>query len=305
MIGRPWCVSPVGMQATHSATRSPTLDDTFPFMLPGWKAGKTLGGYTSGGGGGAARITVPREGVDIEMRNSRVSPVVGPQSVPSRVSVVLVEETEVRCAERLASVPVDKDVGLLAGVACPAGVTVCEDCVVMPDTVGTLSPSDSDSVGTLSPSDSVGPVGTLSPSDSDSVGHDGPDGTLSSSDPAVILFPAVPAGIPFPVGLVGHVGPDGMLSSSDLVGILFPAVHAGIPSPAGPDGTLSSSDPAGMLFPAVPAGMLFPAGPVGPVGPDGTLSSSDHAGILFSAVPAGRPFPPAEIPFPAGPVVPV
>ena len=39
-----------------------------------------------------------------------MSPVVGPQSVPSRVSVVLVEETEVRCAERLASVPVDKEV---------------------------------------------------------------------------------------------------------------------------------------------------------------------------------------------------
>ena len=146
-----------------------------------------------------------------------------------------------------------------------------------------------------------GTVGTLSPSDSDSVGHDGPDGTLSSSNPAGILFPAVPAGIPFPIGPVGPVGPDGTLSSSDLAGILFPAVPAGIPFPAGPvgpvgpDGTLSSSDPAGMLFPAVPAGMLFPAGPVGPVGPDGTLSSSDPAGILFSAVPAG-------IPFSAGPV---
>ena len=30
----------------HSATRCPTLDDTFPpFMLPGWKAEKTPGGY--------------------------------------------------------------------------------------------------------------------------------------------------------------------------------------------------------------------------------------------------------------------
>ena len=47
-------------------------------------------------------------------------------------------------------------------MACPAGVTVCEDCVVMPGTVGTLSPSDSDGP--------VGPVGMLSPSDSDSVG---------------------------------------------------------------------------------------------------------------------------------------
>ena len=47
-----------------------------------------------GEGGGAARITVPREGVDIETRNSSVSPVVGPQSVPSWVSAV-VEETRV------------------------------------------------------------------------------------------------------------------------------------------------------------------------------------------------------------------
>ena len=106
-----------------------------------------------------------------------MSPVVGPQSVPSRISVVMVEETEVRCAERLASVPEDKDVRLLARVACPAGVTVCEDGIVMTGIVGTLFPSDSDSAG------SVGPVGTLSPSDSDSVGPVGPDGTLSSSEP--------------------------------------------------------------------------------------------------------------------------
>ena len=29
----------------HSATRCPTLDVTFPFILPGWKAEKTLTGY--------------------------------------------------------------------------------------------------------------------------------------------------------------------------------------------------------------------------------------------------------------------
>ena len=32
-------------KAGHSATRCPTLDDTFPFVLPGWKAEKTPGGY--------------------------------------------------------------------------------------------------------------------------------------------------------------------------------------------------------------------------------------------------------------------
>ena len=32
-------------KAGHSATRCPTPDDTFPFLLPGWKAEKTPGGY--------------------------------------------------------------------------------------------------------------------------------------------------------------------------------------------------------------------------------------------------------------------
>ena len=168
----------------------------------------------------------------MEMRSASVSSIVEPQSVPSRISVVLVEEAEVWGAECLASAPVDKALRLLARVACPASVTVCEDCVVMPGVVGTLSPSDSDSVGpygTLSPSDSdgpVGPYGRLSPYDSDSVG---PDGTLSSSDLAGILFPAVPAGIPFPVG---PVGPFGTMSPSDSDSVF----------PVGPDGTLSSSD---------------------------------------------------------------
>ena len=245
-----------------------------------------------------------------------MSSIVGPQSVPSRISVVLVEETEVRGDERLASVPVDKAVRLLAGVACTASVTVCEDCIMMPGAVGTLSPSDSDSVGpvgpvgTLSPSDyasvgPVGPVGTLSSSDFVSVGHDGPGGTLSSSDFAGMLFPAVPAGIPFPVGAVGPVGPDGTLSSSDLARKLFPAVPAGIPfpvgpvGPVGPDGMLSSSVIAGILILAVPAGLPFPAGPVatlspsdfesaGPVGPVGTLSPFDHVEGLSPIVPVGE-----------------
>ena len=49
-------------------------------------------------GGGAAQIAVPREAVDMEMRSPPVSSFVEPQSVPSRISVVLVEEAEVRGA---------------------------------------------------------------------------------------------------------------------------------------------------------------------------------------------------------------
>ena len=72
----------------------------------------------------------------------------------------------------------------------------------------------------------------------------GADGTLSSSDPAGKLFPAVPAGIPSPVGPVGSYGtlpssdsdsvilvdPGGTLSSSGLVGIMVPDVSAELPS---------------------------------------------------------------------------
>ena len=65
-----------------------------------------------------------------------MSSVVAPQLVPSRILVVLVEEAEVRGAKCLASAPVDKDLRLLAGAACPASVTVCEDCVISPGVVG-------------------------------------------------------------------------------------------------------------------------------------------------------------------------
>ena len=90
-----------------------------------------------------------------------------------------------------------------------------------------------------------------------------PGWTLPSSDLAEMLRPAVPAGIPFPVGPAGPVGLDGTLSPSDYItGVLVD-----------PGGTLPSSDLAGMLL---PAGIPFPFGPAGPVGLDGTLSPSDY-----------------------------
>ena len=80
---------------------------------------------------------------------------------------MLVEETGVRCAGRLASVPVDVDEQMLVGVA------ECMDDVVLPMLAGTVSTSDvaeqvaddtasmadagilfrADSAGTLSPPD--------------------------------------------------------------------------------------------------------------------------------------------------------
>ena len=230
------------------------------------------------------------------MRSLSVSSVVQPQSVPSRVSVVLVEETEVWGAECAASGPVDKAVRLLAGAIYLSSGTGCKAGAMMPGAVGTLSPSVSDSVGpvgpygrlspsdsvgpvgpygTLSPSDSesVGPYGTLSPSDSDSVGPDGPYGTLSPSDSESVG----------PVGLYGTLSP----SDSDSVG------------PVGPDGTLSTSDLTGILIPAIPVGIPFPVDPVGPVGPVGMSSTSDLdsdgpvglVGRLYQFDPGDRPSP--------------
>ena len=60
----------------------------------------------------------------------------------------------------------------------------------------------------------------------------GPDGTLSSSDLTGVLVPAIPAGMPFPVGPVGPDGPFGTLSPSDSDSV----------GPVGPNGTLSPSD---------------------------------------------------------------
>ena len=59
--------------------------------------------------------------------------------------------------------------------------------------------------------------GTLSPYDSVAAGPGGTDGPLSSSDWPRVLVPAVPAGIPFPVGPAGSVGLEGTLSPSNYV----------------------------------------------------------------------------------------
>ena len=108
--------------------------------------------------------------IDIEVTNSPALSVGEPQSVPSRISVVLVEEAKAGGTPHLGCPRVDQDIWLLAGVAKPASVTVCEDSHGLP---------------------CVG-------------------GTLSSSDLAGRLLPVVPAGIPFPVGPVDPAGPDGL-----------------------------------------------------------------------------------------------
>ena len=116
--------------------------------------------------------------MDIEVTNSPELSVGGPPSVPSRISMVLVEEAKAGDTPRLGCPREDQDIWLLAGVAKPASVTVCEDSLGLP---------------------CVG-------------------GTLSSSDIAGRLLPVVPAGIPFPLGPVDPAGPDGLYVAGGPVG---------------------------------------------------------------------------------------
>ena len=237
----------------------------------------------------------------IEVTNSPVLSVGEPPSVPSRISVVLVEEAKAGGTPRLGCPRVDQDIQLLAGVAKPASVTVGEDSHRSPCVGGTLSSSNITGrllpvvpagilfpVGPVGPADpdgsyvAGGPVGldgTLSPSDSELVGSVGPyvaggpvgpDGTL----PPFISDPAGPDG-PYVAG--GPVGPYGTLSppsDSEPAGSVGSYVAGG---PVGSDGTLSPfiSDPAGPDGPDGP----YVAG--GPVGPYGTLSPSDSGSAIL------------------------
>ena len=97
--------------------------------------------------GGAARIAAPRGVVDMEVTSSPALSVEEPQSVPSRISVMLVEEAKVRGTKCLGCPRVDQDLRLLAGVANPASATVFEDSFISPWVRGMLSPSDSVAVG--------------------------------------------------------------------------------------------------------------------------------------------------------------
>ena len=123
----------------HSATRCPALDESFPFMLPVWRAETTPGGFImisprisnkiqpQNPGGGAPKIAAPRGVMIIEATSSPELSVGGPQSVPLRISMVFVEEAKAGGTPRLGCSRVDQDIWLLAGVAKPASVTVCED----------------------------------------------------------------------------------------------------------------------------------------------------------------------------------
>ena len=115
---------------------------------------------------------------DVEVTNAPELSSGGPPSVPSRISVVLVEEAKAGGTPRLECPRDDQDIWLLARVAKPASMTVYDDSLGSP---------------------CVG-------------------GTLSSSDIAGRLLPVVPAGISFPVGPTYPADPDGPFFAGGPVG---------------------------------------------------------------------------------------
>ena len=238
----------------------------------------------------------------VEVMDSPEVSVVKPQSVPSRMSMVLIEEAKVGGTHGLQCPRVDQDLRLLAGVAKPASVTVCEDSHASPGVEGTLSSPDLAGkvfpvvpAGLLLPVGPVGPVGLYgikAPSDLEPVSPDGPYfGPVGSfgtffPDPAGPIGPHVAGGPVGPLGTLsplisnpagpvglyvagGPVGPFGMLSTldSDPAGPVGQYVAGG---PVGPHGTLSSfiSDPAGPVGPYVAGGPVGPYGTLSPLDPD-------------------------------------
>ena len=201
----------------------------------------SLGSPCVGGTLSPSRIT------DLEVTNAPELSSGGPPSVPSRISVVLVEQAKAGGTPRRECPRDDQDIRSLAGVAKPASVTVYDDSLGSPCVGGTLSSSDI--AGRLLPVGPVGipfPVGPVNPA--------GPVGPYIAGGP-LFSDPAACAG--------GPVGPYETLSSfdSDPAG---PAGFAG--GPVGPCGTLSpfKYDPAG------PDGLYVSDGPVGPLSPSNT-----------------------------------
>ena len=93
-------------------------------------------------GGGAAGLATPREREKMDVLNSPDVSVVEPQSVLTRISVVLVVEVKSGGAHRVECSCADQDLRLLAGMAKPASVTVCEDSHLSPSAEETLSSPD-------------------------------------------------------------------------------------------------------------------------------------------------------------------
>ena len=208
----------------------------------------------------------------MDVMNSPDVSVVEPQLVPSRISVVLFEEAKVGGTHRVECPRVDQDLRLLAGVAKPASVTVCEDSHISPSAEEMLSSPDlagnaisGCTCWNTAPSGSCWPVCDDIPSDLTSLG-------LVGSNP-------------------GPVGPCGMTSPSDLtsIGPVCPITDPGGPvgpyvahGPVGSHGMLSlcDSDPVGPYVARGPMGLY---GMLSPCDSDQLVADGRWARMLHVA----------------------
>ena len=173
--------------------------------------------------------------------NDKISPeasAVEPLLVASRVSVVLVEKAKAGGAHQMQYPRVDRNLQLLAGLAKPASVTVCEDGHILPSV----------------------------------------EKRLSSPNRTGNLFPAVPTGSPFPVGQVGPIGSSEMTSLSDMTmaGSVDPITDFAGPMGQSVTVTRGPVGSYGMLSPCDSTyGPVGPSVARGPVGSYGMLSPCD------------------------------
>ena len=181
-----------------------------------------------GGGGGIAPFRCCRRLLPFDVTDAPTLSGGGPRSVPSRISVVLVDETMAGGTPGRECPREDQDLRPQAGVTRPAGVSVG---------------------GGSAGSPCVG-------------------GTFSSLDVAGRLLPVVPAGVSSPVGTVNPAGPVVAGGPIDPCGALSPLFHdVLVLDHAGPAGRHVAVGPLRMLspsdcHPAGPAGPYVAGGPV-------------------------------------------
>ena len=205
-------------------------------------------------GGGAPTIAAPRRMMDVDVSDTRKlsGGGGGPQSVPSRISVVLVEEAMAGGTPRL-ECPCDDQ-----RERQPARGTVSDNSLGSPCVGVTLSHSGITGLDVANaPALSGGGASVGSLTD---FGGGTPRRECARDDQDIQSL----AGVAKPAGVTVYA--DGL--GSPCVGR-----------------TLSSSDIAGRLLPVVPAGRSFPVGPNRPCwsrwpgycrGPVGTMSPSDY-----------------------------
>ena len=251
-----------------------------------------------GGGGDLAPSVLPVDDTDAPTLS-----VEGPQSVPSRISVVRVDGTIAGDTPGRECPREVRDWRPRAGVTSPAGVSVGGGSAGSLRVGGTLPSLDvAGSFLMAVPAGGSPPGGAANPAGPDGlVVADGPDGPCETLSPIFhqnldplehsVLDHAGPAGRHI---AVGPVGPFRTLSSSDC----HPAVPAGpyvAGAPVGPDDSFKVLEPLehSVLDHADPAGQHAV---VGPVGPFRMLSSSDcHPAGLADPYVAGGPVGPDEL----------